>query len=140
MNCQSAFQLCYTRSCNVSFKILTYVQIRNVGFDKTCLDSPGHKSNHHKPVGLYPCHRQGGNQVFCRLKLHLLRQYHVEKSFPFLFCQIFLHSDFPACLDSHDYFFCYIAQSARNFNFVVFFLYESLDSKRSVRSPCLSRW
>ncbi|XP_069359727.1 putative polypeptide N-acetylgalactosaminyltransferase 9 isoform X3 [Maniola hyperantus] len=39
-------------------------EIRNVGFDKTCLDSPGHKSNHHKPVGLYPCHRQGGNQYW----------------------------------------------------------------------------
>ncbi|CAH2048493.1 unnamed protein product, partial [Iphiclides podalirius] len=38
-------------------------EIRNVGFQKTCLDSPTRKSDHHKPVGLYPCHRQGGNQI-----------------------------------------------------------------------------
>ncbi|CAG4956364.1 unnamed protein product [Colias eurytheme] len=38
-------------------------EIRNVAFQKTCLDSPTRKSDHHKPVGLYPCHRQGGNQI-----------------------------------------------------------------------------
>ncbi|CAB3261266.1 unnamed protein product [Arctia plantaginis] len=38
-------------------------EIRNVGFQKICLDSPTRKSDHHKPVGLYPCHRQGGNQI-----------------------------------------------------------------------------
>ena len=47
------------------------VQIRNIAFEKTCLDSPTRKSDHHKPVGLYPCHRQGGNQVFYRLNKHL---------------------------------------------------------------------
>lgn len=55
---------------------LLLVQIRNVAFQKTCLDSPTRKSDHHKPVGLYPCHRQGGNQVFCRLQYDLMRQYH----------------------------------------------------------------
>nr|XP_026492158.1 putative polypeptide N-acetylgalactosaminyltransferase 9 isoform X3 [Vanessa tameamea] len=39
-------------------------EIRNVAFEKTCLDSPTRKSDHHKPVGLYPCHRQGGNQYW----------------------------------------------------------------------------
>ncbi|CAG9562065.1 unnamed protein product [Danaus chrysippus] len=38
-------------------------EIRNIGFERTCLDSPTRKSDHHKPVGLYPCHRQGGNQI-----------------------------------------------------------------------------
>ncbi|KAL1137898.1 hypothetical protein AAG570_009593, partial [Ranatra chinensis] len=38
--------------------------VRNLGYGgKTCLDSPARKSNLHKPVGLYPCHRMGGNQV-----------------------------------------------------------------------------
>ncbi|KAM3962648.1 polypeptide N-acetylgalactosaminyltransferase 9 isoform 2-T2 [Aphomia sociella] len=39
-------------------------EIRNVAFQKLCLDSPTRKSDHHKPVGLYPCHRQGGNQYW----------------------------------------------------------------------------
>ncbi|CAH0715713.1 unnamed protein product, partial [Brenthis ino] len=39
-------------------------EIRNIAFEKTCLDSPTRKSDHHKPVGLYPCHRQGGNQYW----------------------------------------------------------------------------
>jgi polypeptide N-acetylgalactosaminyltransferase len=39
-------------------------EIRNLGYGgKTCLDSPARRSDLHKPVGLYPCHRQGGNQV-----------------------------------------------------------------------------
>lgn len=61
---------------NMSFQIIP-IQIRNIGFHKTCLDSPTRKSDHHKPVGLYPCHRQGGNQVFCRSQLNSLRQYHL---------------------------------------------------------------
>lgn len=63
----------YLISC--SSKLLL-VQIRNVAFQKICLDSPTRKSDHHKPVGLYPCHRQGGNQVFCRSYFDRLRQYH----------------------------------------------------------------
>ncbi|XP_050669474.1 putative polypeptide N-acetylgalactosaminyltransferase 9 isoform X3 [Leptidea sinapis] len=39
-------------------------EVRNVAFQKICLDSPTRKSDHHKPVGLYPCHRQGGNQYW----------------------------------------------------------------------------
>ncbi|XP_066248232.1 putative polypeptide N-acetylgalactosaminyltransferase 9 isoform X1 [Euwallacea similis] len=40
-------------------------EIRNLGYGgKTCLDSPARKSDLHKPAGLYPCHRQGGNQFW----------------------------------------------------------------------------
>ncbi|CAH1112995.1 unnamed protein product [Psylliodes chrysocephalus] len=40
-------------------------EIRNLGYGgETCLDSPGGKDNYHKPVGLYPCHKQGGNQYW----------------------------------------------------------------------------
>lgn len=43
-------------------------QIRNVGYGgRTCLDSPAAKKNLKKPVGLYPCHGQGGNQVIIHL-------------------------------------------------------------------------
>ena len=35
--------------------------MRNIGDGKTCLDSMGGKA--HKPVGAYPCHNLGGNQV-----------------------------------------------------------------------------
>ncbi|KAJ3645599.1 hypothetical protein Zmor_023241 [Zophobas morio] len=39
-------------------------EIRNLGYGgKTCMDSPARRSDLHKPVGLYPCHRQGGNQI-----------------------------------------------------------------------------
>lgn len=40
------------------------LQVRNLGAGgSTCLDSPARRANLHKPVGLYPCHKQGGNQV-----------------------------------------------------------------------------
>ncbi|XP_054091038.1 putative polypeptide N-acetylgalactosaminyltransferase 9 isoform X1 [Zeugodacus cucurbitae] len=40
-------------------------EIRNLGYGgRTCLDSPAGKRNLKKPVGLYPCHRQGGNQYW----------------------------------------------------------------------------
>lgn len=40
-------------------------EIRNLGYGgKTCLDSPARKNNMHKPVGLYPCHKMGGNQYW----------------------------------------------------------------------------
>ncbi|RZF33959.1 hypothetical protein LSTR_LSTR016522, partial [Laodelphax striatellus] len=39
-------------------------EIRNLGIGgKTCVDSPARKGDFHKPVGLYPCHRMGGNQI-----------------------------------------------------------------------------
>lgn len=42
----------------------TKTQIRNLGAGgRTCLDSPARKKDLKKPVGLYPCHNQGGNQV-----------------------------------------------------------------------------
>lgn len=44
--------------------VLTNEQVRNLGEGgNTCLDSPARKADLHKPAGLYPCHRQGGNQV-----------------------------------------------------------------------------
>lgn len=43
-------------------------EVRNLGGpegqNKMCLDSAAHKSDLHKPVGLYPCHNQGGNQYW----------------------------------------------------------------------------
>lgn len=45
-------------------ELLTNEQVRNLGEGgNTCLDSPARKADLHKPAGLYPCHRQGGNQV-----------------------------------------------------------------------------
>ncbi|UYV76153.1 gly-5, partial [Cordylochernes scorpioides] len=39
------------------------VQVRNHGEGgQMCLDSPARSADLHKPVGLYPCHGQGGNQ------------------------------------------------------------------------------
>nr|XP_040232071.2 putative polypeptide N-acetylgalactosaminyltransferase 9 isoform X5 [Anopheles coluzzii] len=39
-------------------------EVRNMGYgNRTCLDAPGGKRNLRKPVGLYPCHNQGGNQI-----------------------------------------------------------------------------
>jgi len=41
-------------------------QVRNLGGEsssKMCLDSAARKNDYHKPIGLYPCHNQGGNQV-----------------------------------------------------------------------------
>lgn len=86
------------RCKNMSAKVFTCpskllpVQIRNVAFQKICLDSPTRKSDHHKPVGLYPCHRQGGNQVFCRFQYDLTRQYH--------FVRVFVQSVFSFTLHS----------------------------------------
>lgn len=56
--------------------VLTNEQVRNLGEGgNTCLDSPARKADLHKPAGLYPCHRQGGNQVQTDRKLNLyLRQ------------------------------------------------------------------
>lgn len=41
-------------------------EVRNLGGggSKMCLDSPAHKPDLHKPVSLYPCHNQGGNQYW----------------------------------------------------------------------------
>ncbi|KAB7505234.1 putative polypeptide N-acetylgalactosaminyltransferase 9 [Armadillidium nasatum] len=40
-------------------------EVRNLALGgSTCLDSPARRANMHKPVGLYPCHRQGGNQYW----------------------------------------------------------------------------
>lgn len=50
-------------------------EFRNLGQGaKTCLDSPGRKSDLHKPVGLYPCHRQGGNQYWMLSKTGEIRR------------------------------------------------------------------
>lgn len=42
-------------------------EVRNLGGisdSKMCLDSPARKRDYHQPVGLYPCHGQGGNQYW----------------------------------------------------------------------------
>lgn len=40
-------------------------EVRNMGAGgSTCLDSPARRANLHKAVGLYPCHKQGGNQYW----------------------------------------------------------------------------
>lgn len=41
-------------------------EVRNLGGEgrNMCLDSPARKNNLHKPIGLYPCHGQGGNQFW----------------------------------------------------------------------------
>ncbi|XP_049818188.1 putative polypeptide N-acetylgalactosaminyltransferase 9 isoform X1 [Aethina tumida] len=50
-------------------------EFRNLGHGgKTCLDSPARKSDLHKPVGLYPCHRQGGNQFWMYSKTGEIRR------------------------------------------------------------------
>ncbi|KYB25760.1 putative polypeptide N-acetylgalactosaminyltransferase 9 isoform X1 [Tribolium castaneum] len=50
-------------------------EIRNLGIGgKTCLDSPARRSDLHKPVGLYPCHRQGGNQFWMYSKSGEIRR------------------------------------------------------------------
>ncbi|XP_045476113.1 putative polypeptide N-acetylgalactosaminyltransferase 9 isoform X2 [Harmonia axyridis] len=50
-------------------------EIRNLGKGgKTCLDSPARRSDLHKPAGLYPCHRQGGNQFWMYSKAGEIRR------------------------------------------------------------------
>ena len=39
-----------------------------------CLDSPAKPANYHKPVGLYPCHTQGGNQYWMLSKNNEVRR------------------------------------------------------------------
>nr|CAH0108430.1 unnamed protein product [Daphnia galeata] len=39
-------------------------EVRNLGFSPAyCLDGAARKANLHKPVGLWPCHGQSGNQI-----------------------------------------------------------------------------
>lgn len=50
-------------------------EFRNLGHGgKTCLDSAARKSDLHKPAGLYPCHRQGGNQYWMYSKTGEVRR------------------------------------------------------------------
>lgn len=47
------------------------MKVRNFGFgNRTCLDAQGGKKGLRKPVSLYPCHRQGGNQVNRKTSSH----------------------------------------------------------------------
>ncbi|GAB1860380.1 Polypeptide N-acetylgalactosaminyltransferase [Camponotus japonicus] len=39
-----------------------------------CIDSPGKSEDLHQPVGLYPCHRQGGNQYWMLSKTGEIRR------------------------------------------------------------------
>ncbi|XP_076037274.1 putative polypeptide N-acetylgalactosaminyltransferase 9 isoform X2 [Oratosquilla oratoria] len=38
-------------------------EVNNLGTGM-CIDSPAKAENNHKPVGLWPCHKQGGNQFW----------------------------------------------------------------------------
>ncbi|RLU18255.1 hypothetical protein DMN91_008611 [Ooceraea biroi] len=50
-------------------------EVRNLGEGgNTCLDSPARKADLHKPCGLYPCHRQGGNQYWMLSKTGEIRR------------------------------------------------------------------
>ncbi|XP_035891897.1 putative polypeptide N-acetylgalactosaminyltransferase 9 isoform X2 [Anopheles stephensi] len=50
-------------------------EVRNMGYgNRTCLDAPGGKRNLRKPVGLYPCHNQGGNQYWMLSKTGEIRR------------------------------------------------------------------
>ncbi|EDW10537.1 putative polypeptide N-acetylgalactosaminyltransferase 9 isoform X1 [Drosophila mojavensis] len=50
-------------------------EMRNLGYGgRTCLDSPSGKRYLKKPVGLYPCHRQGGNQYWMFSKTGEIRR------------------------------------------------------------------
>lgn len=50
-------------------------EVRNMGYgNRTCLDAPGGKKNLRKPVGLYPCHNQGGNQYWMLSKTGEIRR------------------------------------------------------------------
>ncbi|XP_071447179.1 putative polypeptide N-acetylgalactosaminyltransferase 9 isoform X1 [Hetaerina americana] len=50
-------------------------EVRNLGLGgHTCLDSPARRTDLHKPVGLYPCHRQGGNQYWMLSKTGEIRR------------------------------------------------------------------
>lgn len=46
------------------------MKVRNAGHgNRTCLDAHGGKKGLRKPVSLYSCHRQGGNQVIKLLSM-----------------------------------------------------------------------
>ncbi|XP_043673008.1 putative polypeptide N-acetylgalactosaminyltransferase 9 isoform X1 [Vespula pensylvanica] len=50
-------------------------EVRNLGEGgNTCLDSPARKADLHKAAGLYPCHRQGGNQYWMLSKIGEIRR------------------------------------------------------------------
>ncbi|KAH8355213.1 hypothetical protein KR093_008742 [Drosophila rubida] len=50
-------------------------EIRNLGYGgRTCLDSPSGRRNLKKAVGLYPCHKQGGNQYWMLSKTGEIRR------------------------------------------------------------------
>lgn len=50
-------------------------EVRNLGEGSPmCLDSPARKQDLHKPMSLYPCHRQGGNQFWMLSKAGEIRR------------------------------------------------------------------
>ncbi|KAI4498267.1 hypothetical protein M0802_006753 [Mischocyttarus mexicanus] len=50
-----------------------FVEIRQLA-SSICIDSPGKPEDLHQPVGLYPCHRQGGNQYWMLSKIGEIRR------------------------------------------------------------------
>jgi len=59
-------------------KAISHGEVRNLfGSDPSrqmCLDSTAKKANHNKPLGLYPCHKQGGNQYWMMSKTGEIRR------------------------------------------------------------------
>ncbi|XKL65546.1 hypothetical protein PGB90_008966 [Kerria lacca] len=50
-------------------------EVRNNAFSgRYCLDSPARKGDTHKAVGLYPCHKMGGNQYWLMSKYGEIRR------------------------------------------------------------------
>ena len=52
-----------------------FFQLRNTAA-RQCVDSPAKQDDLHKAVGLWPCHLQGGNQVWNHWR-HLLKEFQV---------------------------------------------------------------
>lgn len=61
-NFSSIWYLVGEKSVVIVWKFVDSLQIRHL-VSSMCIDSPGKPEDLHQPVGLYPCHRQGGNQV-----------------------------------------------------------------------------
>lgn len=73
------------------------LKVRNFAHgNRTCLDAQGGKKGLRKPVSLYPCHRQGGNQVIIQLlsvafavsSKNCVSAFHFFISFTFVLSQI----------------------------------------------------
>lgn len=64
------------------------MQIANI-WSEICIDSAAKPGDMHMPIGLWPCHGQGGNQVFKTHNLHSICAYtyaqHIHKTYNFTY-------------------------------------------------------